>query len=444
MQSSLLYARRWLIVGITALALAGVLAIVLVIARTPQLAALTLFKDLFGKSLVIHVDLSVLVWFLAAAAMLWQLMEHVQERSWICLRYVRASGLWCFLIGTVLMAASIVMGGEALKNNYIPMLTNAGFVFSLGLILAGICLAALDALGRTTLSDFKAPEGAIGFGIASSAVIVLIACLCFYLSAENIRGRVQGEQLYEIIFWGGGHVLQFLYVQIIMVAWLWLTRALGGGLPRNIWLFPLFAIGPLIALSSPAAYLLYDVTSFEYRQFFTEQMKWGLGIAPTLLGCALLLKLLHVKTPWRSERRALFSTLFMSLALFFFGGTFGLAIEAETVLVPAHYHGSIVGVTLALMGATYLLLPRFGGAPVAQSRLAFWQPVLYGGGQLMHISGLAWSGGYEVLRKTPGDVTDAARAAMGMMGLGGLLAIIGGIIFVIVVWRSLRAQPEVA
>ena len=58
----------------------------------------------------------------------------------------------------------------------------------------------------------------------------------------------------------------------------------------------------------------------------------------------------------------------------------------------------------------------------------------------MHISGLAYSGGYEVLRKTPGAVTDGARAAMGIMGMGGLLAIIGGILFVLVVWRSLRTK----
>lgn len=435
-----LYAKRWLMVGVGALALAGVLAIVLVIARTPQLAELTLFKDLFGKSLVIHVDLSVLVWFLAATGMLWHLIPDEQPRSWLCLRYMRAAALWVFPAGTVLMASSLLMGGTPLKNNYVPVLTNAGFVLSLGLVLAGICLAALETLGRVRLADFRKEHGALYFGIASNAVIVLSSLLCFYLSAKGIAGRVQGEEMYDIIFWGGGHVLQFAYVQGMMVAWVMLADALGfPRLPRTP-LMIVFALGPVMALAAPIAYLLYDTTSFEYRNFFTEQMEHALGIAPGLLGLLMIGKSVKHLPSVAHENRAFASALLMSLVLFFFGGVFGLLIVSENVLVPAHYHGSIVGVTLALMGVAYLLLPRFGGAAVAHTRLAFWQPVLYGAGQLMHISGLAYSGGYEVLRKTPGAVTDGARAAMGIMGMGGLLAIIGGILFVLVVWRSLRTK----
>lgn len=440
MNTQMLYAKRWLMVGVVALALAGVLAIVLVVARTPQLAALTLFKDLFGKSLVIHVDLSVLVWFLAAAGMGWHLIPETNPRNWHCLRYMRASGLWIFLAGTVLMALSLAMGGESLKNNYVPVLTNIGFALSVGLVLAGICLSALQTLARLRLSDFAGEDGVMHFGLACGALIVLIATLCFYLSAEQLGDRVHGEQRYEIIFWGGGHVLQFLYVQVMMVSWLVLAKALGlPSLPRRA-LFVLFALGPLAALSSPAVYLTHDVTSFEYREFFTRQMRDALGVAPGLLGLVVLIYFLRRIATVTREQRALASCLAMSLLLFCFGGVFGLMIVSENVLVPAHYHGSIVGVTLALMGAAYLLLPRFGGAPVAHTRMAFWQPMLYGFGQIMHISGLAYSGGYEVLRKTPGEVTSEARAAMGIMGLGGLLAIMGGILFVLVVWRSFRKQ----
>ncbi|HLS86021.1 MAG TPA: cytochrome C oxidase subunit I, partial [Burkholderiales bacterium] len=104
------------------------------------------------------------------------------------------------------------------------------------------------------------------------------------------------------------------------------------------------------------------------------------------------------------------------------------------------YHGSIVGVTLAFMGLVYYLLPRMGFAPV-RGRLARWQPALYGGGQLLHIAGLLWSGGYGVQRKVAGaeQVLRGAEqvAAMGLMGLGGLLAVAGGLLFIVVVARSL-------
>ena len=96
------------------------------------------------------------------------------------------------------------------------------------------------------------------------------------------------------------------------------------------------------------------------------------------------------------------------------------------------------------MGMVYLLLPRLGFAAPA-TRLATWQAWLYGAGQLLHIIGLVWSGGYGVQRKVAGAEqmlrTSGEIAGMGVMGLGGLIAVIGGLLFVIVVIRALL-QPR--
>ena len=74
------------------------------------------------------------------------------------------------------------------------------------------------------------------------------------------------------------------------------------------------------------------------------------------------------------------------------------------------------------------------------------QPWLYGAGQLLHIVGLVWSGGYGVQRKIAGNEqilrTPAEVFGMGLMGLGGAVAIAGGLAFVIVVWRSLRRPAQ--
>jgi len=74
--------------------------------------------------------------------------------------------------------------------------------------------------------------------------------------------------------------------------------------------------------------------------------------------------------------------------------------------------------------------------------MAFWQPLLYGCGQFMHIIGLAWTGGYGVQRKTAGLAQGVDRlgevAGMGLMGLGGLVSVIGGLLFLIVAWKSMR------
>ena len=124
-------------------------------------------------------------------------------------------------------------------------------------------------------------------------------------------------------------------------------------------------------------------------------------------------------------------------------GGIGFLISGSDVRVPAHYHGAIVGVTLALMGLGYALLPRLGfGRP--PGRLATLQPLVYGGGQLAHIVGLVWSGGYGVQRKVAGAEqvlrTTQEVIGMGVMGIGGLVAVVGGVLFIVVVLRALTEK----
>ena len=121
----------------------------------------------------------------------------------------------------------------------------------------------------------------------------------------------------------------------------------------------------------------------------------------------------------------------------------GLAINGSNVKIPAHYHGAIVGVTLAFMGLAYHLLPRMGFAR-PRGRLPVWQPAIYGCGQLLHIVGLVWSGGYGVQRKVAGSEqvlrSASETAGMGLMGIGGLLAVAGGILFIVIMLRAMLAK----
>mgnify|MGYP003551352622 CR=1 FL=1 len=157
----------------------------------------------------------------------------------------------------------------------------------------------------------------------------------------------------------------------------------------------------------------------------------------------IALVLLALPKVWRIKSPAK-SALFASMALFLSGGILAYMIKGVNVVIPAHYHGSIVGVTLAFMGLAYILLPRLGYADVSTSKMARWQPYVYGAGQLIHVIGLAWSGGYGVQRKTAGAeqmlLTWQQKTGMGMMGLGGLIAIIGGIMFVLVCLKAIRAK----
>jgi heme/copper-type cytochrome/quinol oxidase subunit 1 len=227
----------------------------------------------------------------------------------------------------------------------------------------------------------------------------------------------------------------------MLVAWLWLASAAGVVvvLPMRV-VFFLFVIGLLSVLIVPFAYFAFDVSSAQHVTFFTLHMQYAGGLAATPLALVMLYGLWRAP-PGTPSARGLRAALFSSIALFSVGGAIGFMISGANVTIPAHYHGSIVGVTLAFMGLTYYLLPKLGySEPNSKWMLA--QPLVYGGGQLLHIAALAWSGGYGVQRKVAGSeqVLEGLerKISMGLMGAGGLIAIVGGLIFIVIVFSAMR------
>jgi hypothetical protein len=75
-------AAAWLLLGVAALGIASLFAVALVVARVPPLAALFPAMDFFYPSLVLHVNLSLLVWFLATACALWSLHSGERRGGW--------------------------------------------------------------------------------------------------------------------------------------------------------------------------------------------------------------------------------------------------------------------------------------------------------------------------------------------------------------------------
>jgi len=127
------------------------------------------------------------------------------------------------------------------------------------------------------------------------------------------------------------------------------------------------------------------------------------------------------------------------------GVRMGFMIDGNNVKIPAHYHGCIVGVSLALMGLSYQLLPSLGFNKINfnLSKIQLW---IYATGQFLHIAGLVWSGGYGVARKVAGAAQglDSIEriAGMGLMGLGGLLSAIGGFMFIVIVMKAMMTKDE--
>ncbi len=425
----------WTLLALVSLAVSGVFSVLLVLSRTPGIKDVFPLVDFFRVALVVHVDLSVLVWFLACAGALWSLngTPRAAVLGWA------AFALAC--AGTVIIAlAPFVGAGRPVMANYIPVLDEPVF-------LTGLCLFALGVALTVARGMFAVPPvgtrldgaGALRFGLNTSLVAAGMALVAFAWSFWQVPQSLDAKAYYELVFWGGGHVLQFTWTLLMFVAWLWLAEAGGAPLPltpRTTTL--LFGIGLVSVFLTPVIYLAYDVGSVEHHRLHTWLMRFGGGLAILPFALAVLAGLARAAQPAGAER-VLRTALFTSLLLFGVGGVIGLMISGSNVKIPAHYHGSIVGVTLAFMGLVYLLLPRFGFGAVS-SRVAVWQLWLYAGGQLLHVAGLVWSGGYGVQRKVAG-AEQALRSieaviAMGVMGLGGLIAVIGGTLFLVLAFAA--------
>jgi hypothetical protein len=448
--------RLWLINGISALAIAGLYSIVLVVLRTPQLSHFFSDQSMFKSALVIHVNLSVLVWLLSITCYFWSLTRtDLGVESWLAK---------IAFISMIFMALSpLEPESVPIMNNYVPMLENIVFIIGLSLFGAVVlCLAILVVLNAFRGRINSDGERLIAIVNFTSAFMFIGVWICFALSYQGLDILSEIVPLdidfyYEMLFWSGGHLLQFIYTQILMLVLLILAEIWCGKQLRYGSIYEmLFALNFVLALTLFVGHYKYSPADGEFKEFFTLHMIYCAGIVPTIFIATLMLEILQKKV----KNAPAFAKLSFSAAaiLFLSGGAIGAAISGINVTIPAHYHGSIVGISLAFMGFAYVYcfkeniqnISNLKGIVVIATpkvtinsaknpllKLASWQIIIITFGQILHISGLALSGGYGVLRKTPGGITDlSVKFYMGMMGAGGLLAIIGGLMFVYICVRT--------
>ncbi len=414
---------RWVYLGIASLALSGLYSVALVFLRSPGLSEL-IDKDLFRTALVIHVNLSVLVWLLSSIAALWFYKVGTKYSY-----FINYSNYLAWL-GVILMAISpVIARSNPILNNYVPMLDNWCFVLGLVLFSLAIIFVSIIAL----VINYNQASSLLKTANIASVLIIFIATFSFALSSlglDKIPYQMDLHFYYEMFFWGGGHILQFAFVEGAMIVWiLLLENILGKKLYyQKIYSF-LLALNMLLTLPIFYVHFAYQIDSAEFIEFFSLHMKYCAGIAPSLMLVVLLSE--YRFAPLSAAQNCLIS----SIGLFFLGGLIGLLIAGINVTIPAHYHGSIVGISIAFMGFSYMAL---------EINKDFYQSYIYAIGQVIHITGLAISGGYGVMRKLPGqELPQSAKIMMGLMGFGGLVAILGGLMFVYVCGRRLMNNFEV-
>ncbi len=466
----------WLKNGIWALAISGLYSVVLVILRTPQLSQILPDKSIFKSSLIIHVNLSVLVWLISISCIIW---SYGSRKVYFGNVFSKLA-----LFGMVLMAISPMMGqSNPVMNNYVPILENIWFIIGISLFGCSIlCFSILVVVNSFYDFDLKKEKYLAHILPAvkiSSSLMYIMVWICFTLSYREIKALsgvlpMEIDYYYELLFWSGGHLLQFIYTQIVMFVWVvlaevWLRKKLYYYKIYNI----LFVINLALSLVIFYGHIAYQMPEYEFTEFFTNHMQFCGGIAPTLFMVVLavdIFKSIKTKdnlTPFKMRNGISFTgtALILSILVFFAGGLIGILISGVNLSIPAHYHGSIVGISIAFLGFAYIfcfqnsiwmrsdktiskelfilpILPKQFIQPDktlhAYSKWPNIQLKVISFGQLLHISGLALAGGYGILRKNPEEkIALSAKIYMGMLGAGGLIAIIGGLMFVYICAKRL-------
>src|SRR6202044_3081448 len=387
----------WLAVG--ALAVAGVFALLLALSRIPGMEKTPFWPiDFFYKGLVIHVVFSLVIWlqgvfaFLVSVATLKLAGDDV--RAALLGRIGQGAVLVAF---PCLFSPALLEGTQPELTNYIPIILHPAYDFGLLALALGVLAPVVRLLINLPGRVSSAPPLAVA--MALGGFVYVLALICFGVATALLAHAGELDSREEL-FWGGGHVLQFVYAALMVTNWSILARmSLGEKAVDNRVFLASVGLIALIAVAAPAFYAVFAPFSDNQREAF-RFLQFGIA-APTLIfAVSLVSRALRSPRPWPWRDPAFFA-LAMSLALFALGGAMGFLIDGSDTRTPAHYHAVITAVSVSSAGMLLTYgLKELGKAP-APRRMTRLLIGLYGGGQFVASIAMFVAGGYGALRKTP-------------------------------------------
>lgn len=445
----------WLLFAVSTLVFAGLFAVLLALSRTPVIQGLYSGKNFVRVALVGHVDLSVVIWFLAFMAVLWVLSSAAFLKAKLFCPLLGWAGFWVTVAGTVLLTAATLLAlGEPIFSNYVPVLTHPVFYVSLVLVGLGILLTVVNTFLTVIKANKSSGLPVLTFGMLTAGLALIIGLICFGIAYPLIPKEVMpGVDLepglyFERLFWGGGHILQFANTIGMVSAWLLLSYLTLKNVPLGSERMAAMAFAYYVLFMIPGPFIFFrtDINGQQYKDSFTHLMKYGLGPSTAFFAVGIVRGIMQQK---REEKLnwadPAFSSLVLSMSLFALGGAVSLFIQGSNLKIPSHYHGVIGAVTTAFMGLTYYIIPLLG-REVWSEKMAKYQPYLYATGQALFVLGMFWAGAHGVPRKTYGTAQNldsvAKTVGMALQGIGGLIAVIGGASFVLNVLPSLLGKKK--
>ncbi len=424
--------KKWFLLSITSLGLGGFLALVAAVARTPAIYKLVP-PGYFYHSIIGHVDLAIVGFFLTFTLFLWQ---TTFKRALFLPFYLSFLGV--FLIALV----SLLGIGKGVSNNYLPTIDHPLFWLGALSFFAGFWLGAFSLLKEAEKGIFS--EDPKEHLASVSVLLSLFMFLAFLTSLPKAGSREELYLFYERLYWAPGHIHQFINGLMLMYAWYYLLEKQGITIRLNRLRYLSFLFISFTFMYILLPILFGDPVSESARRF--TDMGYALG-----LGIPIFFHIFHILKNHRLSLKDLNSVaLSLSIALYLLGvfiayvgltpSLISYAINPEagyvgmksTLSIPAHYHGVITSQTLAFMVVAYNLFLSKGYVKKL-SNITLSQAYLYGVGMFFFVFGLFLAGLKGAPRKTYGTAFTEDPMVLfylSLMGIGTFLAVAGGIIFV--------------
>ena len=390
------------------------------------------------------------------------------------------------VLGTVLVEWMMIAGrADVLFTSYVPLRADPPFYLGVILFAVGALIVVIDFFATLVVAKReKTYEGSVPlvtFGAATAAIIAVITLghgAAIYIPTYLWSlGLIDVDaQIYRLVWWGLGHSSQQINVAAMVSVWYLLGAFTVGAVVINEKVSrTAFVLYVLFISMASAHHLLVDpgmgpawkVWNTSYAMYLAVLASMihgftvpaGMEVGQRVRGLTKGLFEWLRKAPWSDPG---FSSLVFSVIIFgFLGGITGVTFGTEqiniiahnTLRIPGHFHATVVGGTaLAFMGLTYYVIPLIFRKQVAFLPLAKIQPYLFAGGMVIFSITMTFAGTFGVPRRhyditfanAPFDLqfSPAVDLLIGIMAIGGLLAAVGGGIYLLItVWSVFFGKP---
>ncbi len=468
---------RWnAVVAVVFLAIGGFFGLLVALTRWPAVHLLP--AEWFYLALTAHGADVLLFWVIFFEIAILYFASAVLLNSRLATPRIAWLGFWLMLAGALLANVAVLQGESSVMfTSYVPMQAAPHFYLGLILFAVGALVAVAVFFGTLVIAkDEGTYEGSVPlvtFGAIAAAVIAVftitsgaIILIPTFFWSIGIISHID-PVMYKVVWWGMGHSSQQINVSAHVAVWYAIAAMVLGAKPLSEKVSRFAFLMYILFLQIAAAHhlLVEPGISSEWKIFNTSYALYLAVLGSLIHGLSVpgaieaaqrrrgftkgVFEWLR-KAPWGNPA---FSGMFLSLVMFgFLGGISGVVLGSEqinlilhnTMYVPGHFHGTVVaGTTLAFMAITYLVVPLIFRREIMFKKVAQWQPYVFGLG-VAGISLFMMGAGTLGVSRRHWDITfsDApvtfdypgtAFLMMGLNGVFGVLAALGGLMYVVVV-----------